>query len=97
MVIQEMCASSEPGVLPTAVFVVKKLLLGDSLSTYSSVQHDARKVGFRVAHLEWFGPHYRITALEWARRLAERFDEAERLVGYRSAMTHLFCQAGFAW
>ena len=31
---------------------------------------------------------------EW---LAERFEEAETLVGYRTAMTHLLALLGFAW
>jgi outer membrane protein OmpA-like peptidoglycan-associated protein len=97
MVIQEMCEGPEPGHLPAAVFVADEFFPGDRIGTYLSVQHAARRAGFEVAHLECFGPHYYRTSLEWARRLAARFDEAEALVGYRTAMMHLLCQAGFAW
>ncbi len=97
MVVEEMCDSSEPGNLPAVVFVAEEFLPGDRLGSYTSIQHAARKAGFQVAHLECLGLHYRATILEWARRLANRFDEAEALVGYRTAMTHLLCQAGFAW
>jgi cyclopropane-fatty-acyl-phospholipid synthase len=97
MVVQEICAGSERGHLPAAAFVAEELFLGDSLGTYRSVQREARRAGFQVAHLECLGRHYRRTALEWAARLAARLDEAEALVGYRTAMTHLVCQAGFAW
>lgn len=97
MVIQEMVEGPQPGNLPAVVFVADEFFPGDRLGSYLSVQRAARRVGFEVRHLECFGPHYRATSLEWARRLAERFDEATALVGYRAAMMHLLCQAGFAW
>jgi cyclopropane-fatty-acyl-phospholipid synthase len=97
MVVQEICDGPEPGNLPATVFAAEECFPGDGLASYLSVQRAARRVGFEVAHLECFGPHYRATTLEWARRLAERFDEATALVGYRTAMMHLLCQAGFAW
>jgi cyclopropane-fatty-acyl-phospholipid synthase len=97
MVVQEMCVASEPGHAAAAVFVAEEFFPGDRLGTYNSVQHEARRAGFQVAHLECFGRHYVATTLEWARRLADRFEEAEALVGYRAAMTHLLSQAGFAW
>lgn len=96
MVVQEMCVGSERGHPAAAVFVAEELFPGDRLGTYDSVQRAARHAGFEVAHLECFGRHYAITAAEWARRLADRFAEAEALVGYRTAMTHLLSQAGFA-
>lgn len=97
MVVEEMCTSSEPGNLPVVVFAAEEYLPGDRLGSYTSIQHAARRAGFRVAHLECLGWHYRATTLEWSRRLAERFEEAEALVGYRTAMMHLLCQLGFAW
>ncbi len=97
MVVQEMCDGSEPGNLPAVVFVAEEYLPGDRLGSYTSIQHEAWNAGFQVAHLECLGRHYRLTMLEWARRLADRFDEAEALVGYRTATTHLLCQLGFAW
>jgi cyclopropane fatty-acyl-phospholipid synthase-like methyltransferase len=97
LVVEEMCSSSEPGNLPAVVFAAEEYLPGDRLGSYMYIQHAARQVGFRVAHLEGLGWHYRTTILEWARRLAEHFDEAEGLIGYRTAMLHLLCQLGFAW
>jgi cyclopropane-fatty-acyl-phospholipid synthase len=97
MVIQEMCSGSQPVHPAAAVFVAEEIFVGDWLGTYTSIQRDARRAGFDVVHLECFGRHYRTTALEWSRRHAERFEEAQRLVGYRTAMSHLLCQAGFAW
>lgn len=97
MVIQEMCDGSESGHLPGVVFVAEEHLPGDRLGSYVSIQHAARQAGFHVAHLECLGRHYCTTTLEWARRLADRFDEAEGMVGYRTAMAHLLVQLGFAW
>jgi cyclopropane fatty-acyl-phospholipid synthase-like methyltransferase len=97
MVIQEMSDGPESGNLPAVVFVAEQHLPGDRLGSYVSIQRAARRAGFQVAHLECFGRHYRTTTLEWARRLAERFDAAEALVGYRTAMTFLLVQLGFAW
>ena len=54
-------------------------------------------VGFSVHHLAGLGRHYRTTTLEWARRLADQFDEAVVLAGYRTAMTYLLCFCGYAW
>jgi cyclopropane-fatty-acyl-phospholipid synthase len=97
MVVQEMCRGSERGSLPAAVFVAEEFFPGDYLGTYGSVQQHARGAGFEIEHVECLGRHYYRTALEWARRLARRFEDAEVQVGFRSAMTHLLCQAGFAW
>ena len=97
MVVEEMCDGSEPGHLPAVVFVAEEYFPGDRLGTYLSIQRAARKAGFQVAHFEGAGLQYGATIREWARRLAERFEEAEAMVGYRAAMTHLLCQAGFAW
>jgi cyclopropane-fatty-acyl-phospholipid synthase len=97
MVVQEMCEGSEAGNLPAVVFVAEEYFPGDRVGSYCSIQRAARKAGFRVAHLEGFGLHYRATMLEFTRRLAERFEEAETLVGYRTAMTHLLALLGFAW
>lgn len=97
MVVQEMCEGSESGNLPAVVFVAEEYFPGDRVGSYYSVQQAARKAGFRVDHLEGFGRHYRATMLEFTRRLAERFEEAETLVGYRTAMTHLLALLGFAW
>jgi len=97
MVVQEICKGPEPGNPPAVVFAAEEYFPGDRIGSYFSVQRAARKAGFQVEHLECFGRHYRLTLLEWARRLAERFDEAEALVGYRPAMTHLLGQLGLAW
>lgn len=97
MVVQEMCAGTEPGNPAAAVLVAEELFPGDALGTYISIQKEARRAGFRVQHLEGLGRHYERTSLEWATRLAHRFAEAEALVGYRTAMLHLLSQAGFAW
>lgn len=97
MVVQEMCAGAEAGNLPAVVFVAEEYFPGDRVGSYGSIQRAARKAGFQVAHLECFGRHYRATMLEFTRRLAERFDEAEALVGYRTAITHLIALLGFAW
>jgi cyclopropane-fatty-acyl-phospholipid synthase len=97
MVVQEMCEGSEAGNLPAVVFVAEEYFPGDRVGSYCSIQQAARKAGFQVAHLECFGRHYRTTMLEFTKRLAERFHEAEALVGYRTAMTHLLALLGFAW
>jgi len=97
MVVQEMCEGSEVGNLPAVVFVAEEYFPGDRVGSYCSIQQAARKAGFQVAHLECFGRHYRRTMLEFTQRLAERFEEAEALVGYRTAMTHLLALLGFAW
>lgn len=97
MVIQEMCSGPHPGDLAAAAFVVEEFFCGDRLGTYNSVQDAARRAGFEFEHMECLGRHYVLTALAWARRLAESFSEAEALVGYRTAMSHLIAQAGFAW
>jgi cyclopropane-fatty-acyl-phospholipid synthase len=97
MVVQEICKSSERGNLPAVVFVAEEFFPGDRISSYTSIQRAARRVGFRVEHLECLGRHYQKTTLEWAGRLAERFKKAEALVGYRAAMTHLLCFSGYAW
>lgn len=97
VVVEEMSSSSEPVHLPAIVFAAEEYLPGDRLGSYTSILHAARRAGFRVAHLEGLGWHYRTTILEWSRRLAERFEQAETLVGYRTAMMHLLCQLGFAW
>jgi cyclopropane-fatty-acyl-phospholipid synthase len=97
MVVQEICKSSERGNLPAVVFVAEEFFPGDRIGSYISVQHAARRAGFQVHHLEGFGRHYVRTTREWARRLAERFDEAVGIVGYRTAMTYLLCFSGYAW
>ena len=97
MVVQELCKSSERGNLPAVVFVAEEFFRGDRIGSYTSVQRAARRAGFRVEHLEGLGRHYVTTLLEWARRLADRFDEATALVGYRTAMTYLLCFSGYAW
>src|SRR5262249_9069738 len=84
MVVQEMCEGSEAGNLPAVVFVAEEYFPGDRVGSYASVQRAARKAGFQVAHLEGFGLHYRATMLAFAGRLAERFEEAETLVGHRT-------------
>ena len=89
MVIQEICDGSEPGHLPAVVFVAEEHFPGDQVGSYVSIQHAARRAGSHVAHLECLGRHYRTTLLAWTKRLADRFDEAEAMVGYRTAMTHL--------
>jgi cyclopropane-fatty-acyl-phospholipid synthase len=94
---EEMISSSEPVNTPAVVFAAEHYLPGDRLGSYTSVLRAARRAGFRVAHLECLGWHYRTTILEWSRRLAERFEQAATLVGYRTAMMHLLCQLGFAW
>jgi cyclopropane fatty-acyl-phospholipid synthase-like methyltransferase len=83
--------------VPAVVFVAEAYFPGDRVGSYCSIQRAARKAGFQVAHLEGFGRHYRATMLEFTRRLAERFEEAETLVGYRTAMTHLLALLRFAW
>jgi cyclopropane-fatty-acyl-phospholipid synthase len=97
MVIQEMCDGPESGNLPAVVFVAEQHLPGDRLGSYVSIQRAARRAGFQIVHFECFGRHYRTTTLEWARRLAARFEAAEALVGYRTAMTFLLVQLGIAW
>jgi cyclopropane-fatty-acyl-phospholipid synthase len=97
MVVEEMSSSSESAHLPAIAFAAEEYLPGDRLASYTSIMQASRRAGFRVAHVECLGWHYRTTILEWSRRLAERFEEAEALVGYRTAMMHLLCQLGFAW
>ena len=97
MVVQEMCRGTTRGSLRAAIFVAEDFFPGDYLGTYTSVQQHARRAGFEIEHMECLGRHYYRTALEWARRLACRFGDAETQVGYRTAMMHLVCQAGFAW
>lgn len=97
MVVQEICKSSERGNMPAVVFVAEEFFRGDRIGSYDSVQRFARRAGFRVHHLECLGRHYVTTTLEWARRLADRFDEAVALAGYRTAMTYLLCFSGYAW
>jgi cyclopropane-fatty-acyl-phospholipid synthase len=97
MVIQEMCSGPHPGDPGALVFAVEEFFCGDVLGTYESVQAEARRAGFHVEHMECFGRHYVPTALEWARRLALAFPAAVAMVGYRTAMSHLIAQAGFAW
>jgi len=97
MVVEEMSSSSESVHLPAIAFAAEEYLPGDRLASYTSLMQAARRAGFRVAHVECLGWHYRTTILEWCHRLAERFEEAEALVGYRTAMMHLLCQLGFAW
>ena len=97
MVVQEICKSSERGNLPAVVFVAEEFFRGDRIGSYNSVQRAARHAGFRVLHLEGLGRHYVTTTLAWARRLADRFDEAVAIAGYRTAMTYLVCFSGYAW
>jgi len=97
MVVQEMCSGAHPGEPAALAFAVEEFFHGDVLGDYHSVQRAARTAGFQVEHMECFGPHYVPTALEWARRLAEAFPAAAAMVGYRTAMSHLIAQAGFAW